>query len=45
MMEASRRNLDFGSTATVVLIADGQSLVANIGDLKAFWGSEKFQPP
>ena len=45
MKEASRRNLDFGSTATVVLIADGQSLVTNIGDLEAFWGSEKFQPP
>ena len=45
MMEASRRNLDSGSMVTVVLIADGQSLVANIGDSKAFWGSETFQPP
>ena len=30
--------------ATVVLIADGQILVANIGDSKAFLCSEKFQP-
>ncbi|KAM4087429.1 hypothetical protein ACJW30_10G176900 [Castanea mollissima] len=43
--EASRRNLDSGSTATVILIADGQILVANIGDSKAFLCSEKFQPP
>ncbi|XP_023889066.1 uncharacterized protein LOC112001119 isoform X2 [Quercus suber] len=43
--EASRRNLDSGSTATIILIADGQILVANIGDSKAFLCSEKFQPP
>ncbi|XP_030946649.1 uncharacterized protein LOC115971098 isoform X1 [Quercus lobata] len=43
--EASRRNLNSGSTATVILIADGQILVANIGDSKAFLCSEKFQPP
>ncbi|GLT52974.1 hypothetical protein SLA2020_262760 [Shorea laevis] len=43
--EASRRNLDSGSTATVILIADGQILVANIGDSKAFLCSEKFQSP
>lgn len=45
MKEASRRNLDSGSTATVILIADGQILVANIGDSKAFLCSEKFQSP
>ncbi|KAJ9188083.1 hypothetical protein P3X46_003477 [Hevea brasiliensis] len=39
----SRRNLDSGSTATIVLIADGQILVANIGDSKALLCSEKFQ--
>ncbi|KAJ4848090.1 hypothetical protein Tsubulata_047020 [Turnera subulata] len=33
------------STATVVLIADGQILVANIGDSKALLCSEKFQSP
>ncbi|KAI3967008.1 hypothetical protein MKW92_046135 [Papaver armeniacum] len=38
-----RNNLDSGSTATVVLIADGQILVANIGDSKALLCSEKFQ--
>ncbi|XP_041021197.1 uncharacterized protein LOC121262678 isoform X1 [Juglans microcarpa x Juglans regia] len=43
--EASRRHLDSGSTATVILIADGQILVANIGDSKAFLCSEKFQSP
>ncbi|KAK9945230.1 hypothetical protein M0R45_010755 [Rubus argutus] len=41
--EASRENLDSGSTATVTLLADGQILVANIGDSKAFLCSEKFQ--
>lgn len=43
--EASRMNLDSGSTATVILIADGQILVANLGDSKAFLCSEKFQSP
>lgn len=45
MKEASRRNLDSGSTATIVLIANDQILVANIGDSKAFLCSEKFQSP
>ncbi|KAK4273099.1 hypothetical protein QN277_021562 [Acacia crassicarpa] len=43
--EASRSNLDSGSTATTVLIADDKILVANIGDSKAFLCSEKFQSP
>ncbi|KAJ6306595.1 hypothetical protein OIU78_021836 [Salix suchowensis] len=43
--EASRNNLDSGSTATVALMADGQILVANIGDSKALLCSEKFQSP
>ncbi|XP_024030374.1 probable protein phosphatase 2C 51 isoform X2 [Morus notabilis] len=43
--EAARKNLESGSTATVVLLADGQILVANIGDSKAFLCSEKFQSP
>ncbi|XP_034690741.1 probable protein phosphatase 2C 51 isoform X3 [Vitis riparia] len=43
--EASRNNLDSGSTATVILIADGQILVANVGDSKALLCSEKFQSP
>ncbi|PON94973.1 Protein phosphatase [Trema orientale] len=41
--EASRTNLESGSTATVILLADGQILVANIGDSKAFLCSEKSQ--
>ncbi|KAH9729676.1 hypothetical protein KPL70_009419 [Citrus sinensis] len=41
----SRKKLDSGSTATVVLIAEGQILVANIGDSKALLCSEKFQSP
>ncbi|GMN48860.1 hypothetical protein TIFTF001_018029 [Ficus carica] len=45
MKEASRKNLESGSTATVVLLADGQILVANIGDSKAFLCSKKFQSP
>lgn len=45
MKEASRKNLDSGSTATVVLIAEGQILVANVGDSKALLCSEKFQSP
>ncbi|XP_021898011.1 probable protein phosphatase 2C 51 [Carica papaya] len=43
--EASRSNLGSGSTATVVLIADGHILVANIGDSKAFLCTEKFHSP
>lgn len=45
MKEASRNNFDSGSTATVVLIADGHILVANVGDSKAFLCSEIFQSP
>lgn len=45
MKEASRSNLGSGSTATVVLIADGHILVANIGDSKAFLCTEKFHSP
>ncbi|GMI73992.1 hypothetical protein like AT3G63340 [Hibiscus trionum] len=43
--EASRNNLASGSTATITLIADGQILVANIGDSKAILCSEKFHSP
>lgn len=43
MKEASRKNLVSGSTAAVVLIAEGQILVANVGDSKALLCSEKFQ--
>ncbi|KAI4341751.1 hypothetical protein MLD38_026436 [Melastoma candidum] len=45
LKEASRFNLDSGSTATVILIVDGKFLVANLGDSKAFLCSEKFQSP
>lgn len=43
--EAYGNNLGSGSTATVILIADGQILVANVGDSKALLCSEKFQSP
>lgn len=43
LKEAYRKNIDSGSTATVALLADGQILVANIGDSKAFLCSEKFR--
>ncbi|XP_022145963.1 uncharacterized protein LOC111015293 isoform X2 [Momordica charantia] len=43
--EAHKYNLVSGSTATVILLADAQILVANIGDSKAFLCSEKFQSP
>ncbi|KAL6569835.1 hypothetical protein OROMI_014349 [Orobanche minor] len=43
--EASRSSYEAGSTATVVLIADSQLLVANIGDSKAFLCSKIFQSP
>ncbi|XP_019708885.3 uncharacterized protein [Elaeis guineensis] len=42
--EALQKNLESGSTATVVLIADGQILAANVGDSKAFLCSESFHP-
>ncbi|XP_065861085.1 uncharacterized protein [Euphorbia lathyris] len=44
-MATSRKNLDSGSTATIVLIADAHILVANVGDSKALLCSEKFQSP
>lgn len=44
MKEALRFHLDSGSTATVVLIVDGQILVANLGDSKALLCSEQYQP-
>ncbi|XP_022996359.1 uncharacterized protein LOC111491615 isoform X1 [Cucurbita maxima] len=43
--EAHKNNLVSGSTATVILLADAQILVANIGDSKTFLCSEKFQSP
>ncbi|XP_039048274.1 probable protein phosphatase 2C 51 isoform X2 [Hibiscus syriacus] len=43
--EASRNNLASGSTATIILIAERQILVANIGDSKAILCSEKFHSP
>lgn len=45
MKEAHKNNLVSGSTATVILLADAQILVANIGDSKAFLCSENFQSP
>lgn len=45
MKEASRYNLDSGTTATIIVIAEGQILVANVGDSKALLCSEKFQSP
>ncbi|KAK6141570.1 hypothetical protein DH2020_024671 [Rehmannia glutinosa] len=43
--DASRYNLSSGTTATVVLLADTQILVANVGDSKAFLCSETYQSP
>ncbi|CAM8890284.1 unnamed protein product [Rhodiola kirilowii] len=43
--EASKRTLDSGTTATVILLADDQILAANIGDSKALLCSEKVQSP
>uniref|UniRef100_A0A1J3K1H9 PPM-type phosphatase domain-containing protein n=1 Tax=Noccaea caerulescens TaxID=107243 RepID=A0A1J3K1H9_NOCCA len=43
--EASNRKLNSGSTATIVLMADGQVMVASIGDSKALLCSEKFETP
>jgi len=45
MQEASTRKLDSGSTATIALIADGQLLVASIGDSKALLCSERYETP
>lgn len=42
MQEAYKNNLESGSTAAIVLIADGQILVANVGDSKALLCSERF---
>ncbi|KAJ8547558.1 hypothetical protein K7X08_011144 [Anisodus acutangulus] len=39
--DAFRHNFDSGSTATVILMAENQILVANIGDSKAFLCSEE----
>ncbi|WZY87408.1 hypothetical protein YC2023_044143 [Brassica napus] len=44
-MEASNRKLNSGSTATVALFADGQLMVASIGDSKALLCSGKFETP
>ncbi|CAK9178840.1 unnamed protein product [Ilex paraguariensis] len=41
----SRNNYNSGSMATVILMADGQILVAYIGDSKAFLCFEMFQSP
>ncbi|PKU78654.1 Putative protein phosphatase 2C 76 [Dendrobium catenatum] len=42
--EALKLNLHSGSTATIVLIADGHILAANVGDSKAFLCSESLDP-
>ncbi|XP_011079915.1 uncharacterized protein LOC105163310 isoform X1 [Sesamum indicum] len=43
--DATRFNLNSGTTATVVLVADTQILVANVGDSKAILCSEVYQSP
>ncbi|MQL80075.1 hypothetical protein Taro_012508 [Colocasia esculenta] len=43
--EASRKSLESGSTATIVLIVEGQILVANVGDSKAIMCSESLYTP
>ncbi|XP_077242388.1 uncharacterized protein LOC143882885 [Tasmannia lanceolata] len=43
--EAYKNNLQSGSTANVVLIADGQILVANVGDSKSLLCSETLLSP
>ncbi|XP_075492086.1 uncharacterized protein LOC142530177 isoform X1 [Primulina tabacum] len=43
--DARRHNLNSGTTATVVLLADTQILVANVGDSKSFLCSEVYQSP
>lgn len=45
MKEASRQNFVSGSTAAIALVADGQILVANIGDSKALLCSKEYQSP
>lgn len=45
MKDASRHNINSGTTATVVLLADSQIIVANLGDSKAFLCSEVYQSP
>lgn len=45
MKDAFRGNYVSGSTATVILTADSQILVANIGDSKALLCSEIHQSP
>lgn len=40
-----RRNYVSGSTANVILMADGKILAANVGDSKALLCSEKLQSP
>ncbi|XP_020586036.1 uncharacterized protein LOC110028503 isoform X2 [Phalaenopsis equestris] len=42
--EALKANLDSGSTATIVLIADDRILAANVGDSKAFLCSKSSDP-
>lgn len=42
MQEALLNGIESGSTAAVVLIADGQILAANVGDSKAFMCSEDY---
>ncbi|KAF8673130.1 hypothetical protein HU200_048677 [Digitaria exilis] len=42
--EASQKHFESGSTATVVLIADGKIISANVGDSKAFLCSEGHDP-
>ncbi|XP_047954657.1 uncharacterized protein LOC125200884 isoform X3 [Salvia hispanica] len=44
-MDAARYNLSSGTTAAVVLLAEAQILVANLGDSKAFLCSEVYQSP
>ncbi|KAK4418314.1 putative inactive protein kinase [Sesamum alatum] len=43
--DATTFNLNSGTTATVVLLADTQILVANVGDSKAILCSEVYQSP
>ncbi|CAA2974745.1 uncharacterized protein LOC111411818 isoform X2 [Olea europaea var. sylvestris] len=43
--DASTNNVKSGTTAAVILVADSQILVANIGDSKAFLCSEVYQSP
>lgn len=40
LQEALQKNLESGSTATVVLIVDGDILAANVGDSKALLCTE-----